>query len=235
LNDILASGTSHPLWQIPLEVTTYSALVLLVFFAGQARGERPVVQVWLPVVTNRNVAEALLRARIVVTEAYAEIGVDVVWRSARAAPSGCSLGALNRGIIVTFASIAPAGLTQEALAFATPFATDGPCVTVLMDRIAPSAERNPASSGFLLGNALAHEMGHVLQRVVRHSDSGLMKARWSGEEIRNMRTQRLHFTVYDAELIMSALAVQAIREPAPRKAMATRETHQSFELVEEVK
>ena len=64
---------------------------------------------------------------------------------------------------------------------------------------------NPLGTGFLLGHVLAHEMGHVLQGVLRHSETGVLKARWSAGETRDMGKTRLHFTAYDAGLIVENL------------------------------
>ena len=73
-----------------------------------------------------------------------------------------------------------------ALAFAKPYLHEGPCVTVLMDRLQDEADRNPQTTGILLGHVLAHEIGHVLQAIERHSETGLMKERWSMREISDM-------------------------------------------------
>lgn len=213
----------------------YYAVAAGVFFAVYAFGEQPVVDVWLPVATNRDVDQALRRARLIVNEAYHEIGVSVVWRSAHGAPPRCSLDASHRTIIVAFASITPAGVSKEALAFATPFATGGPCVTMLMDRITPSAQTNPVSTGFLLGNALAHEIGHVLQGLIRHSDTGLMKARWSFADVRMMRAYRLHFEADDAEMIRRKLTAQTTLELTDRNAAAKLDCIQFPGKTEEIK
>jgi hypothetical protein len=71
-----------------------------------------------------------------------------------------------------------------------------------MDQIEPAVRLNPLSSGFLLGYVLAHEIGHVLQGVARHSETGVMKNRWSLLEVVNMKYDRLHFTALDATLIL---------------------------------
>ena len=59
-------------------------------------------------------------------------------------------------------------------------------MTLLMNRLKPEIERNPFRTGFLLGHVLAHEIGHVLQGVARHSATGVMKGRWSLHETSHM-------------------------------------------------
>jgi hypothetical protein len=49
-------------------------------------------------------------------------------------------------------------------------------VTILYDRIETAALAVAPSVTKILGNALAHEIGHVLLRSEQHSQSGIMKA-----------------------------------------------------------
>ena len=111
---------------------------------------------------------------------------------------------------MNFRAVAPEGLSNDALAFSTPFSTEGPCVTLLMDRLKPAVELNPVSAGSLLGHVLAHEMGHVLEGILRHSETGVMKAGWSKREIMLMVKDRLQFTRYDKDLILESFAPPAI-------------------------
>lgn len=40
------------------------------------------------------------------------------------------------------------------------------------------ANSRPTGLPFLLGHVLAHEIGHILQGVERHSSAGVMKEKW---------------------------------------------------------
>ena len=179
---------------------------LLMTAAATAPSDRPAVEVFLPAVPGRNLVGAFQRARMVVTEAYAEIGVQVVWRSAASAPPVCSQDPLHRKIVVSLVDGVPPGLDGETAGFAKPYAQKGACVTLVMDQVRLTAERNPLSAGFLLGNVLAHEMGHVLEGVARHSETGMMKDRWSREEVMGMTFDRLHFSEFDRRLILQSFA-----------------------------
>jgi hypothetical protein len=66
----------------------------------------------------------------------------------------------------------------------------------------------------LLGHVLAHEIVHVLQGIKRHSDQGLMKARWTREEILQMEKQPLKLTAEDIRIIQ-ARSAEAHAEAAP--------------------
>jgi predicted Zn-dependent protease len=79
-----------------------------------------------------------------------------------------------------------------------------------MDRLRPQIQMNPLRTGFLLGHILAHEMGHALQGISRHAETGVMKASWSLHETSRMWShERLHFTSDDADLILLAFRSSA--------------------------
>jgi hypothetical protein len=180
--------------------------LLMTAAAAAAQGDKPVIEVFLPSTPSGQMDAAFLRARSVVNEIYSEIGVRVIWNSSASHPSGCSKTPLHRMIVVRLAATTPAGASESAFAFSNLYATNGPCVTLLMDRLLCEFRINPLNTGFLLGHTLAHEIGHVLQGMPRHSETGVMKDHWSlGERLR-MSQGRLHFTPHDVELILGALA-----------------------------
>ena len=175
--------------------------------ADAAANDEPVVEVFVPPVFSVKMDHAFMRARATVNEIYSGIGIRVVWRSTRSAPPGCAKKP-NRTIVVAFLWETPAERSQQAMAFSNPYLTEGPCVTLLMDRLKSAAKSKPLRTEFLLGHVLAHEMGHVLQGIARHSETGVMKDHWSEEEIENMPFRRLYFTEFDAKLILTGLATR---------------------------
>jgi hypothetical protein len=189
----------------PEEISVNIILCLLVAAAaaGALRAEEAIVEVFLPAVSGMDVA--FLNARATVSKIYSEIGVRVIWRTAAQRTNGCSKTPLHRKIVVAFATASPREVTEMALAYSNPYATEGPCVTLLMDRLRGLVRVNPQSSGFLLGHVLAHEMGHVLQEIARHAEAGVMKARWSTGEIREMPRNPLQILPFDAALILAGL------------------------------
>jgi hypothetical protein len=72
---------------------------------------------------------------------------------------------------------------------------------VFYDRI----KQKPAP-GELLAHVMVHEITHILQGISRHSDSGVMKANWSGEDFQRMRYKVLPFAEEDVVLIHRGLA-----------------------------
>ena len=68
-------------------------------------------------------------------------------------------------------------------------------IQVFYDRI----KYKPAPAE-LLAHVMVHEITHILQGISRHSDNGIMKANWSGEEFQRMRYKPLSFTEEDVVL-----------------------------------
>jgi hypothetical protein len=62
-----------------------------------------------------------------------------------------------------------------------------------------------AKRGAILGNILAHEIGHLLD-VSRHSLHGIMRASWSREEFRYIAEGQLLFSKMEARRMRAAIA-----------------------------
>jgi hypothetical protein len=77
--------------------------------------------------------------------------------------------------------------------------------TVLADRVAAMAARAPADAGTLLGRVIAHEIGHLLLGTASHSRSGLMRARWTDDELRQDRALDWRLSPADARQLQRAL------------------------------
>jgi hypothetical protein len=63
----------------------------------------------------------------------------------------------------------------------------------------------------LLAHVLVHEITHILQRVSRHSASGVMKARYNETDHFEMKRKDLSFTKEDIDLIHLGLALRQAR------------------------
>jgi hypothetical protein len=63
----------------------------------------------------------------------------------------------------------------------------------------------------VLGHVIAHEVTHILQGVLRHSESGVMKARWSNADYQEMTWKPLRFTDEDVVLIHRGLKARVAR------------------------
>ncbi|HTS64153.1 MAG TPA: hypothetical protein VMH28_19155 [Candidatus Acidoferrales bacterium] len=67
-------------------------------------------------------------------------------------------------------------------------------------------ELNPLTASKVFAYVLVHEIAHNLQGVARHSDTGIMKSRWTAADYRDMRSGELRFEPYDVQLIQTGLA-----------------------------
>jgi hypothetical protein len=85
-----------------------------------------------------------------------------------------------------------------ALAYALPY--EGTHITVFYDRIAKGAY--PST---VLAHVMVHEITHLLQGIGRHSETGVMKARWTVRDMIGMGMTPLPFTREDVDLIYLGL------------------------------
>ena len=133
----------------------------------------------------------------------AEIGVRIDWRQESKCPAG------QDGIIhISLGTWIPANHYPGALAIALPY--EGVHIQVFIDRVRKMVDpvrkmANPTSVAPLLAHVLAHEITHILQRVNRHSECGVMKARWSQKDYGEMEWKPLNFTDGDVQLIHTGL------------------------------
>jgi hypothetical protein len=135
------------------------------------------------------------RAKAVASGILAGGGVKIAWHS----PGNCP----REGIVITLSNETPVSMHPGALAYAQPY--DGTHVVVFYDRvknqpgILPLVK--PTFVASLLGHVMVHEVTHILQGVVRHSESGVMKQQWTGVDYAEMSGKPLEFTDEDVVLI----------------------------------
>ena len=74
----------------------------------------------------------------------------------------------------------------------------GVFATVYADRVLSAGSRTGVDPAILLGRAIAHEVGHLLIGS-GHSTRGLMRAKWSDDELRRNRDRDWLFTNSQAQ------------------------------------
>jgi hypothetical protein len=139
-----------------------------------------------------------IRARSLASNIFAGIGVTVHWRNGF---DGCP----SQAIRISITDHTPDGLKSGALAYARPY--DGTHIRVFYDRIVASHYGNEVP--LVLGHVFAHEIAHILERISRHSASGIMKDRWQGSDFSRMHWKPLEFADEDIDLIYRGLAGRA--------------------------
>ena len=147
-------------------------------------------------------APVLNRAQVLANEIFAGVGVKIDWR--RGQPSR-SQSRTEKPIVVEMITDTPRELKPGALAFARPY--EGVHITLFYDRVRAATE--PELTPNLLAHVLVHEITHILQGTCRHSDTGIMKARWAHADYMEMGQKPLSFTEEDVQLIRAGLAARA--------------------------
>jgi len=118
----------------------------------------------------------------------------------------CAGEAATRDIVIEIVAEAPIHNGGSALA-ETSLNRDSSARTVIFyDRVESRLKRQRAPQATILGYVLAHEIGHALQGVVRHSASGVMRATWTTDDFEQMGKDGLRFTEEDVLLIRLGLA-----------------------------
>lgn len=146
---------------------------------------------------------------------FAGIGVRLRWHTGELPPAGNGggNGAVPPVFGIRTVDHAPKSATSGALASARPFGSHGAEITVYGDRARFFLEGHPTLRGAAPGYILAHELAHVMQGVARHSESGILKAGWSGDDYKEMTYHKLTLTHSDVLLIHQGLGLQAANAP----------------------
>jgi hypothetical protein len=177
------------------------ALAGMKVHAGQDKGQAACqVRVYLE---NQQIANSrvLFSAEALATRMFAGIGVRVCWEIGSPRPArGAGLD-----IVLRLVSNEPGNIHGGALGYALPFSKSGVRVTLFYDRALGPVVGNEGAATVLLAHVLAHEITHVLQGTARHSEEGVMKARWTPEDRAQMMRAPLPFTDFDVQLIQRAM------------------------------
>lgn len=140
-------------------------------------------------------ATGVFRATSQASRMFAKIGIPVQFRYGRKTQTAGQNG-LELNIYVGMR--APTGIHSHALGNSHPFSQDGR-IEVFYSQI---QNYNPElGRSMLLGCILAHEIGHALEGIDRHSATGVMKAEWNFQDLLKIRRGALEFETSDVEFI----------------------------------
>lgn len=133
---------------------------------------------------------------VLASRMFAEVGIELRWQTARLNGSG-----KVPQLYVQVMKNAPAAASSGALAFSAPFRTGK--IIIFWDRLQKAAGHGSLS--VLLAYVLAHEIIHVLTASAVHTNTGLMKAHWTDEDIWRMSKQPLPFNQWHIKSIHQRL------------------------------
>jgi hypothetical protein len=140
-------------------------------------------------------------ATAVAGRAFRKSGLTITWHCPPTLPPD----APRTWLPVALRDETPEDLMPGALAVSYPYAGCSKGITVFADRVRGLAGGRGRESA-LLGYVLAHEIAHVAQGLARHSETGVMKARWNKDDMAAIFERRLGFEQHDAELVRQGLA-----------------------------
>jgi hypothetical protein len=190
-------------------------LALAAAIAAPARDKQP-PELMVCFEGHGDVPLAVLQGAQLTTDViFAGAGVRIAWHGcgSKLAPAG------DPWVVqVRFARTPPNHVHPTALGYAQPFGDGKYAITLLYPRIAGLVPLGGGKEPAILGHVLAHEIGHVLQAIDRHSASGVMKAHWAGADIRGMSGRPLAFTPHDIDLIRRGLDARKARADATVRA-----------------
>ena len=177
-----------------MRLTTVVAMTMTAGITVQA-GQTKKQQVTVYVLNSANVPDDLrIQAQNLAATMFDFIGLKIDWRTG-AAPSFCQQALAIELVANTVKTERPNALGYAELRTGQ--------IVVFWDRI----ESGPTPT-IKLAHVMAHEITHVLEGSCRHSDAGIMKARWTAEDQALMRIHPLTFAKRDKELIHAGLLVR---------------------------
>ena len=144
-------------------------------------------------------APVLKKARDIAESIYGEAGVTLLWKEHAAS---------SPGAMEFFVRIVPRALNLPGEDFGIAFVgSDGRGIQADIfysgiDRMAKNSSVNPAE---IMGHVMAHELGHLLLGLNSHSNLGIMQARWSDQQLRQMSMGLLKFDKRQSEKISARL------------------------------
>jgi hypothetical protein len=143
---------------------------------------------------------------------FAAIHVQLTWtgqtQHGSKAVAGCVSERTTHDVAVQIVPHAPGSFSDAALATAMLYGDSGGRVAIFYDRVEPLLLGHHTPQATLLGYVLAHEIAHVLQGIARHSETGVMRARWTDNDFKQMGIRALTFTAEDIQLIRQRLALR---------------------------
>ncbi|HYL38432.1 MAG TPA: hypothetical protein VEV17_21115 [Bryobacteraceae bacterium] len=185
-----------------MKITAMVAMAMAAGFGGsmaQAADQERTVAIYI---ANEHVAvEAANFGKGQASKMFARIGVRVQWHSVGRSPLPAD------ALVVDMVERGSKDECAGALACAKPY--EGIHIRVFVDRLGATVPKNMVPA--LLGHVLVHEITHILQGVDRHSDSGVMKARWDVNDFEQMLGRTLPFTGNDVMLIERGLDARESR------------------------
>ena len=155
-------------------------------------GDQPKIQVCTS--STVQTGPDIPRAQQIAHTIFEQAGVEIEWVSLKA----CGADAIR----IKVQGNTPEGDHGKAYAYALPY--EGHTIVVLYDRIVQGNGRSAAAR--VLAHVLAHEIGHILEGVARHSETGTLKPTFTAKDRATMARENIGFAPEDVDLIRLGIA-----------------------------
>jgi hypothetical protein len=133
--------------------------------------------------------------KAIVSSIFDRAGVQICWHGGQAGPQSFGIRLVGN---------APPSASSEALASTRLTVAE---ITVYYDRVRRILSRAPlGTANVALAYVFAHELAHAMEGIARHSESGILKARWSNDDFEAMILNEFAFTDTDIDLIRKGLS-----------------------------
>lgn len=196
--------------------------LLLVSPIPAAAGTRPLLPLTVRVYDMTGDTHADRRAALAAAAAaLAPAQVEVRWLEGQTADlAGPGAQDLVLRLVRQQALSARPGTTALGYAFVDAQGRQGTLATIFLDRVEQIARIAGTPADQLTGLAIAHEIGHLL-RGSDHSKHGLMRARWTVDEVRAGRGRDWRLDAHDGDRLRTGLTSRlGTRAAVPTQAAA---------------
>lgn len=160
----------------------------------------------------------LKQAKAEASRIFVQVGTDLEWVDCPLNPEEAELNPICRGQLDPTNMVvriqprfraAAANFFDVTLGFAPLVEGErGSYASVFYDRVEALAQGGEFSLALILGHAIAHEIGHMLLRTMRHSHAGLMRAHLGRDELKLARVGQLLFSPSQGALIREESAIR---------------------------
>lgn len=178
-----------------------------------ARGKGDLVQLRVSVFNRSPISPATIEdAENEADRVFRDVGVQVIWLNCpQDAQHEAALGSCAE---VSFPLHLQLGILRvsrglKASTVGISFSSEdgrGCYADLFYEPIQRLQDETHASASVILGHAMAHELGHLLLGTNSHSPGGLMRARWTYEDLINATKGNLRFSREQSLRIMNRVA-----------------------------
>ena len=151
------------------------------------------------------------RAMTTAGAAMVTASVEVAWVDCSEPSAPCQTGPAPRDLVVRLVR-GRSGADGQRVALGDALVDSGErtglLATLYVDRVQRVAATLGTDEDVLLGRAIAHELGHLLIGTSTHARFGLMRGKWTNDELRRDRGADWRFSARDAVLISAKREVR---------------------------